>query len=214
VRFRPDESGTLQPFGGSFQGTHPILRTATANGLIADDGVSTLQFAIPPLAFDDTNAPREDAMDLDLSSYVVMSKEMVREGKTEAVGNPSSKKLSDLRDYLYLDYDIDVDVSGSVLRGVAVIGGVSYYSDHNQSFTLALNPRISDGIGRTAIEIPPGTQLADIQQFGLQGIGTMSGTLNSAAAFLEGSNYLPTAHLTFSGPLVQSGTDPSWLVTP
>jgi hypothetical protein len=214
VRFRPDESGTLQTFAGSFQGTHPILRTSTANGLIADDGASTLQFAIPPLAFDDSNVPREDAMDLDLNSYIVMSKEMVREGKTEAVGNPSSKKLSDLRDYLYLDYDIDVDVSGQVLRGIAVVGGVTYYSDHNQSFGLALNPRISGGIGRTAIEIPPGTQLADIQQFGLQGVGTMSGTLNSAAAFLEGSDYLPTAHLTFSGPLVESGTDPSWLVTP
>lgn len=214
VRFRPDESGSLQPFGGSFQGTHPILRTATPNGLIADDGASTLQFAIPPLAFDDTNVPREDAMDLDLNSYVIMSKEIVREGKTEATGNPSSKKLSNLRNYLYVDYDIDVDVGGSVLRGVAVIGGVSYYSDHNQSFSLALNPRIGDGIGRTAIEIPPGTQLADVQQFGLQGIGTMSGTLYNAAAFLEGSNYLPTVHLTFSGPLVESGTDPFWLVTP
>jgi hypothetical protein len=214
IRFRPDESGTLATFAGAFQGTHPIIRTSTANGLIADNGASTLQFAIPPLDYDDTNLPREGGMDLDLNSYIVMSKEMVREGKTEPVGNPASKKLSDLRDYLYLDYNIDVSASGQVLRGIAVVGGVTYYSDHNQSFTLALNPRFPAGIGRTAIELPPGTQLADIQQYGLQGVGTMSGTLSSADAFLEGTDYLPTAHLTFSGPLVQSGTDPFWLVTP
>src|SRR4029079_16062486 len=38
VRFRPDESGTLQNFAGTFHGgTHPVLRTSTANGLIQDD---------------------------------------------------------------------------------------------------------------------------------------------------------------------------------
>ncbi len=214
VRFRPDESGTLQSFGGVFQGTHPVVRTSTANGLIQDDGASTLQFALPPYAYDDSGLPRELGMDLYPKSYEVMTKEMLREGKTESVGNPATKKLSDPRNYVYIDYDIDVSASGQVLRGVAVVGGVTYYSDHNLSFTPALNPRISDGIGRTAVEVPPGTTIADVEQYGFQGIGTMSGTLYTANAFVIQPDYLPSAHLTFSGSLAQSGTDPYWLITP
>lgn len=214
VRYRPDESGMLATFAGTFQGTHPILRTSTANGLIADDGASTLQFAIPPLAYDDAGLPRELGMDLDPKSYEIMAKEMVREGKTESLGNAATKKLSDPRNYLYLDYDIDVSVSGPVLRAIAIVGGVTYYSDHNLSFTPALNPRISDGVGRTSIELPPGTQITDVQQYGMEGVGTMSGTLFHTDAFILGANYLPGAHLTFTGSLAQSGTNPSWLVTP
>ncbi len=214
VRFRPDESGSLTTFAGTYRDGHPILRTATANGLIQDDGASTLTFGLPPFEYDDAGLPRELGMDLDPISYEIMAKEVVREFKTESVGNPASKKLSDLRNYLYVDYDINVDVGGPVLRGVAVIGGVSYYSDHNLSFTPALNPRVSEGVGRTSIEIPPGTEIGDIEQFGMQGVGTMSGTLASARAFLLDTDYLPTADLTSSGPQFQSGANPSWLVTP
>jgi hypothetical protein len=214
VRFRPDESGSLTTFAGTFRGTHPIVRTATANGLIQDDGASTLVFGLPPFEYDDAGLPRERGMDLDPIAYAIMGKEMVREGKIESTGNAATKKLSDLRNYLYLDYDIDVSIGGQVLRGVAVVGAITYYSDHALPFTTALNPRVSDGVGRIAIELPPGTAIGDIQQYGLQGIGTMSGTLASASAFLLDAGYLPGTPLTYVGPQVQSGTNPSWLVTP
>ena len=48
----------------------------------------------------------------------------------------------------------------------------------------------------------------------MQGIGTMSGTLASASAFILDADYLPTAPLTYTGPQFQSGTNPSWMVTP
>jgi hypothetical protein len=214
VRFRPDESGSLTTFAGSFRGTHPIVRTFTANGLIQDDGASTLAFGLPPFAYDDAGLPRELGMDLDPISYAIMAKEMIREKKIETAGNAATTKLSDLRNYLYLDYDIDVDIDGRVLRGIAIVGGVTYYSDHNLGFNLTLNPRVSDGVARLAIELPPGTQISDIQQYGLQGIGTMAGTLASASAFILDAGYLPGTPLTFTGPQAQSGTNPFWLVTP
>ncbi len=214
IRFRPDESGALPVFMGRYRGTHPIVRVATANGLIADNGVSTLAFGIEPFAFDDAGLPRELGMDLDPISYLITGKEMIREFKTESVGNPATKKLSDERNYLFIDYDISVSLSGQVLRGVAVVAGVTYYSDHAQPFNLALNPRVSSGVGRLAIEVPPGTQIGDVEQYGLQGIGTMSGTLASANAFMLDADYLPGTHLTFTGPQAQSGTNPFWLVTP
>ncbi len=214
VRFRPDESGSLALFGGAFQGTHPIIRTSTGNGLIADDGASTLHFAIAPAEYDDAGLPRELGMNLDPASYVLMGKEMVRENKVEPFANPNSKKLSDVRNYVYVDYDIDVDVGGQVLRGVAVVNGVPYYSDHNQSFMAAVNPRVSDGVGQLAIEVPAGTTIADVQQYGMQGIGTMSGTATELDAFTLESDYLPSPRLTFSGSIMQSGANPLWLVTP
>jgi len=215
VRYRPDESGTLASFAGAFHGTHPILRTRTANGLLADDGASTLVFAIAPRGYDDGGVPRETALDLDPVAYRVMAEEMAREGKTEEVANPATATLSDLRNYLYLDYAIDTDASGRVLRAVAVVNGVPYASDHFvTSFSPVFNPRVADGIGRTAIELPPGTSVADVEQLGLAGIGTMSGTLYALDAFMLGADYLPGPHLGFDGALAAGGVNPSWLVTP
>ncbi len=215
VRYRPDESGTLANFDGSFQGTHPVVRTATANGLIAADGASTLRFAVAPFAYDDGAVTRESAMDLDPVSYRIMGEEMVREGKTEGLANPSTAMLSDLRNYLFVDYDIDVDVSGRVLRAVAVVGGVPYASDHFlTNFNQVFNPRVARGRARTAIELPPGTTVADVEQFGLVGIGTMNGTLHGLDAFILDADYLPGSHITFSGALAAGGLNPAWLVVP
>jgi hypothetical protein len=214
-RFRPDESGSLTTFNGEIRyGSHPVIRTSTANGLVQDDGASTLTFGIAPYLFDDGGIPRERGMDLDPLSYVIMAKEMAREDKIEITPNPASKKLSDLSNYLYLDFDIDVSVGGEVLRGVAVVDGTPYYSDHALPFTPAVNPRVTDGVKRIAIEIPAGTTIDEIEQYGVQGIGTMSGTLASASAFVLDADYVPSAPLTFAGPLANSGTNPSWLVTP
>jgi hypothetical protein len=209
-RYRPDETGVLPVFNGSFRGTHPIVRTATANGLIEDGGDSTLAFGIAPFAFDDAGVPRELGMDLDPISYVIQAKEMVRESKIESPGNATSKKLSDLRNYLYIDYDIDVSVGGQVLRGIAVVGGVTYFSDHALPFNAALSPRVTDGIGRLAVEVPPGTQIGDIQQYGMQGVGTMSGTLASLRAFILDADYLPGPAISYTGPQAKSGTNPTW----
>ena len=213
VRFRPDESGSLTVFTGAFFGTHPVIRTASQNGLIAEDGDSTLRFLLAPFEFDDSGVARERGMDLDPSSYRIMAKEMIRELKTEDVPTPATKLLSDQRNYLFVEYDIDVDVSGRVLRAYAVVDGLSYASDH---FLLAggpLNPKVSDGTARTAIELPPGTTLADVTEVGMQGVVAMSGTLYGLDAFMLDADFLPGAHTTFSGSLFATGATPKWTVS-
>ncbi len=212
VRYRPDESGVLPVFGGAFFGTHPIVRTATANGLLAEDGESTLRFALAPFEFDDSGTIRERGMDLDPVSYVIMAKEMIREAKVEPTGNPTTKKISDERNYLFVEYNIDVDVSGNVLRAYAVVGGQRYRSDHNLPGLPVLPMRVSDGRGQTAIELPPGTAVADITEFGMEGVGTMSGTLFYLDGFMLGADFLPGSHVTFSGSLGASGSNPTWSV--
>jgi len=214
VRFRPDESGSLTVFAGAFFGTHPLIRTSSQNGLVRDDGDSTLRFPIAPFEFDDTGGARERGMDLDPVSYRMMAKEMIRELKTEPMPSATSKVLSDQRNYLFVEYDIDVDVSGRVLRAYAVVDGISYGSDHYQLSGGLLNPKVSDGKGRTAIELPPGTTLADVGEFGMQGTQAMSGTLYAMDVFMLDADFLPGAHETFAGALFATGAAPKWIVVP
>lgn len=214
VRFRPDESGTLSVFAGAFLGTHPLIRTSSQNGLVRDDGDSTLRFPIAPFEFDDTGGARERGMDLDPMSYRMMAKEMIRELKTEPLSSATSKVLSDQRNYLFVEYDIDVDVSGRVLRAYAVVDGTSYGSDHYQLAGGPLNPKVSDGKGRTAIELPPGATLTDVSEFGMQGTQAMSGTLYAMDVFMLDAEFLPGAHATYAGALFATGTAPKWAVMP
>ncbi len=213
VRYRPDESGSLATFAGSFFDNHPIVRTYTENGLIADDGESTLRFALAPLEFDDTGLTREQGMDLDPVSYVVMAKEMIREGKVELTANPAKKKLSDQRNYLFIEYDIDIDVAGNVLRAYAIASGTRYRSDHNQPSSGVLPTLFDDGRARTAIELPVGTTLADISEFGIEGLGSMSGTLYLLDGFMLGADFLPGTHVAFGGALAAGGLNPVWPVS-
>jgi hypothetical protein len=214
VRYRPDESGSLAVFAGAFFGTHPVVRTASQNGLIYDDGDSTLRFSLAPFEFDDSGVPREQGMDLDPMTYRVMAKEMIRELKTELEASPTSKRMSDPRNYVFVEYDIDVDVSGRVLRAFAVVGGVPYGSDHFSAPSPVLDPKVSGGRGRTVIELPPGSTLADITAYGMQGAGTMSGTLYRLEAFMLTDDFFPGTRMSFAGALPASGIDPTWSVAP
>jgi hypothetical protein len=214
IRFRPDESGVPALFSGAFFETHPILRTASKNGLIADDGDSTLRFFLAPFEFDDTAGARERGMDLDPSTYRIMAKEMIRELKTEEIPSATSKLLSDQRNYLFVEYDIDIDVSGRVLRAYAVVDGITYGSDHLQLAGGPLDPKVGDGKARTAIELPAGTTLADVTEFGMQGTQAMSGTLYAMDVFMLDGDFLPGAHETFAGGLFATGASPKWMVIP
>jgi hypothetical protein len=218
VRFRPDESGVLPVFAGGFLATHPIVRTSTSNGLVEDDGESRLRFALAPFEFDDSGVPRERGMDLDPISYVAMGKEMVRETKIEIPTRPNTLALGDPRDYLFVEYEIDIDVSGDVLYAYAVVAGTTYRSDHfapNGGAPLSRNK--AEGYSRTAIELPPGAIVADVTEVGMGGLagaGVMSGTLYNLDAFILGDDFLPGPHLTFSGALFESGLGPVWAVIP
>ena len=153
-------------------------------------------------------------MDLDPVSYVVMAKEVVREGKTEAdPNNPDGKVLSDLRNYLFVEYDIDVSAGGDVLAAYAVVDGTTYRSDHFLETTGPFGHLVSDGFRRTAIELPTGTTVGDVEEAGFVGIGPMSGTLYFIDAFMLDADQLPTVErIAFAGAQFQSGAGPVWAV--
>jgi hypothetical protein len=102
-----------------------------------------------------------------------------------------------------------------VLRAYAVVGGTYYGSDHYQLSSGPLARNISDGVGRTAVELPPGTTPADITEFGMQGLGPVSGTLYGLKTFMLGTtDYLPMGQTSFSGSMYVAGPAPTWALTP
>jgi hypothetical protein len=215
IRFRPDESGTLKVFAGDlFLGTHPMIRTSTANGLVEDDGESTINFLPVPFSFDDSGVPRERGMNLDPVSYVAMAKEMIREGKTEVdPNNPDGKFASDLRNYLFFEYNIDVSAGGDVLAAYAVVDGTTYRSDHFLEVVGVFGTLISGGFRWCAIELPSGTAISDITEVGMVGVQGMSGTLFAIDAFMLDADFLPTTErIQFSGSQFQLGGSPVWSV--
>lgn len=219
MRYRSDEAGTWPVFSGAFQGSHPVLRIYTQNGLIADDGDSKLRFAIYPFSYDGTGA-HQRALMLDPVSYMVGAKELVREAKTESEARPWTTRPSDLRNYLWLELDIDVSVGGNVVRAYAVVDGETYLSDHGVPSGQVLPGadstwlRVSDGERQTTVELPEGTGLDDISEYGLQGVGLMSGTMYYLDAFMLGDDYFPGEHRVFVGSQYSTGLNPTWPITP
>ncbi|MFQ5477900.1 MAG: hypothetical protein ACE5E4_04710 [Candidatus Binatia bacterium] len=153
---------------------------------------------------------------LDPVSYSVGAKEMKREGKLEPTERPETGKPSDFRNYLFVEMNIDVDLGGNRLWAAAVVDGVTWRSDHGKVSGPAFRPlRVADGRHQVAVELPPGTTIADIQQVGIAGAGNMTGTLFFLDAFMLNTDYFPAAdHIVFSGSLVASGVNPTWMLTP
>ncbi|HIF63228.1 MAG TPA: hypothetical protein EYG16_06460 [Deltaproteobacteria bacterium] len=213
---RFDESGSMAAFTGTMRGgTHPVVRTRTANGLIADDGDSDFVFGLVPFEREATGS-RERILLLEPVSWVVAAKEFTREFKTELNPNATAAKPSNLRNYLWVEYNVDTDVGTQSIRGRAVVDGTVYLSDHGQlSGGGALGLLSGEGYSQVGIEVPEGTTPAQVSSVGIQGVGTMSGTLFDLHVFMLDNDYYPTQEvLTFSGSLAASGAYPSWMVSP
>ena len=216
VYHRYDESGSMATFTGTMRGgTHPVVRTRTANGLIADDGDSDFVFGLVPFEREATGS-RERMLLLEPISWMIGAKEFTREFKTELNPNATAAKPSNLRNYLWVEYNVDTDVGTQSIRGRAVVDGVVYLSDHGQlSGGGALGLLSGEGYSQVGIEVPEGTTPAQVSSVGIQGVGTMSGTLFDLHVFMLDNDYYPTQEvLTFSGSLAASGAYPSWMVSP
>lgn len=148
-------------FQGQHDGQHPLLRDATRNNLFADSGTSSYRFALAPLE-NLTAGSREEIMDLHPWMYQVMSEEWQREGQsqTEKSANPSTRAVSDPRNYLYVEFRSGPQpglVCDAKLAFAAKLRGSEtwYSSDHGED---SLRIQNNNGWRRGAIELPPGTK--------------------------------------------------------
>ena len=153
----PDSQGALQevnePFTGTWDGTHPVLRDATGNNDFSPAGTTPFRFQLAPVPGPATGQAREAVMDAHPFTYRISGEEVAR-WYGDLSTNPASTNLGDLRQYA----TVDLNTSGSGVASVAVAlqlsGGPTWYaSDYFSSYPTS-------GIGhyRTMVKLPVGWQ--------------------------------------------------------
>jgi hypothetical protein len=149
---------------GPMEEFHPLLMPVTNNNTFGpSDGASPLRFQIAPIVVDLSAASRESVMDRYPVTWTVMAKELIREKKLRPFGVVEGEKISDPRNYLYVDYSPANRGTTMAVR-VRLRDGREFASDLGQ-LTFGID---RTGNVRTAVELPPGTRRSDIAAIGFQ----------------------------------------------
>jgi hypothetical protein len=144
-------------FTGAYDGTHPLLMPVTDNNMIAGAKDSPLVFRLAPVLVDLTVASREEIMDRHPETYAVMAKELERENKLRPFGVAAGEKISDPRNYLFVDYSAHL-TNAAVTVAVQTTDGQMFASDFGRG-DVAIH---RDGNVRTTVELPPGAKREQI----------------------------------------------------
>ena len=90
---------------GENRGTHPYLINARANCNFSDTGRSDYLFFLSSVNTLISGHTREYLMDQNPWSYKIMGQELINENKYEDQQDPTHWEMSDVRNYLYMEYE-------------------------------------------------------------------------------------------------------------
>lgn len=159
-----------QPFGGTYEGDHPLMQTCTLNNNICDTVDDPMRFFLSTSeSLDATTEAREQVMDRNPWTYWVSSAEARREGKVEPDPPTDSQTfIADPHDYLYLVVRKQtVNPPNPATDWVGLSIGVRLKGDPALYRSDHLFPDRSiqrDLPAATTVQLPPGTQPSDIAE--------------------------------------------------
>ena len=186
-------------YDGPRDGRHPLLMPVTDNNMVAGEGPSPIRYQIPAVMADLTKASREQVMDDYPITWQVMAKELIREEKLRPFGVVDGEKISDPRNYLYIEANVNVR-GGRIAAMTRLKGDMRWRLANLGRFDLAIE---RSGWIRTTVELPPGTRPEQVGEIGFQCLAEkapgMCGVDSVRQAFLLGQDYLPRSSL-FSTP--------------
>jgi hypothetical protein len=209
------------PFQGSYDGDHPRLQTCTSNNNMCDVVDNPMRFFPSAVQTMPAGKAREHLMDVNPWTYLVMAKELIREGKVEppSPDTPATPEVSDQRNYLYATVTRTTtgDPGGSswagLSLGVRLTSGETVYLAHHTDPTWSLR---GNGTQATTVELPAGTTVDDIAEVSAHRIvvGTDPGATirvtGIGRGFLLGDDYLPQeSFLTWTGDVVLTPEAPT-----
>jgi hypothetical protein len=150
-------------FDGPYEGSHPRLRIATANGLVdpePEGATATYRVSPVPVPFTSGgDVPRERVLD-DLPWLVAAGwLEVTREGKVDPAGGVDDATLGALGAYVFVDYAL---TGGATASFEVQVDGAWYSSLGIYTDPSTLLDAHASGTGRTAIELPQGKTIADV----------------------------------------------------
>ena len=149
-------------FAGEKEADHPLLGVVTENNMVAPEVRSAIRWAPAPVPANLHNASRELVMDRHPWTYRVAAEELEREGKLRPFGAVAGQNISDPRNYLYFEARI-------ASRNTRVSPAVRLRSSNVWRTAHLGRPDYAverSGWARMAVELPPGTQAADIAELG------------------------------------------------
>lgn len=151
-----------QEFQGQREGMHPLLMPVTDNNMVSG-GESAIRYRIAPRLVDLTAHSREQVMDEDPLTYRVMAGELEREDKLRPFGAIDGEKISDPRNYLYVEALLKNRRAGASVHVRLKGEGLWRSSDLGRlDYAIA-----RDGWIRTTVELPPGTKPGGIAEIGI-----------------------------------------------
>jgi CheY-like chemotaxis protein len=150
------------PFNGKYDGRHPMLIPSTNNNMVSGEGRSAIRYQIAPVLVDLSGHSREHVMDEHPLAYRVMAQELAREDKLRPFGIVDHNKVSDPRNYLYLEARV-LNRDSALVSWVRLEGETRWRSSNAGRVDLAIE---RDGWIRTTIELPPGTIPAKVAGIG------------------------------------------------
>ncbi len=177
-------------FTGKRDGAHPLLIPVTDNNMVAGDETSSVRYQIAPVLVDLSNHSRESVMDENPITFQVMGKELVREKKLRPFGIVDGEKISDPRNYLFVDYKA-TNTGGALAVQVRLKKESRWFSSSLGRTDYAIG---RTGWVRTTVELPPGTRADQIAEIGFECVvqarehsGTCLLEAVDKAFFLEGA---------------------------
>ncbi len=189
-------------FAGRKLGNHPYFLDASLNNIFMDAGYSPVQYRLLPIAADLSGHSREEIMDRNPWTYVVMAQEMAREGRIRGSQQPAKVMVGDPRSYLYLELNADNRNCGSVVWA-KIKGDPRWKGSHLGRLDYSVT---RSGWFRTTVELPAGAaadnieaiayECADIRDPRLPMSGNADSALHSGGkAFLLDREYRPGRNL-------------------
>ena len=155
-------SHTPTTFNGEKLNNHPYLINATANCNFSDTGTSEYIFFLPPININTDGHTREYIMDQNPWSYKIMGQELANENKYEEEQNPFDWEMSDVRNYLYIEYEgYQIGSNISTKISTNFYNDCYPYSNNHNDNDISFN--FGNGINRTAIELPESFNPNDLQ---------------------------------------------------
>lgn len=145
---------TTAPFAGTWYGTHPVLRDATATNYLSDRGTTPYRFQQAPVAAPGPGELRDAVMDQHPWTYEISDEELPREHPIDT--SPRTPLVGDYRQYAIVDADLSVTGASSVEVDVRLAGSPTWYSsDYRQTASVPTTfPFHTGGHWRTVVKLP------------------------------------------------------------
>ena len=187
---------TPTPFNGQKYGTHPYLINATANCNFSDVGTSEYKFFLNPTYIIEPNHTREYLMDENPWTYKIMGQELINENKYEEIQDPKHWELSDIRNYIYIEYTGNSSTYAESSIKVYLYNDCYKYSNNHNDEDISFN--FSNGVQRTAIELPEAYDINELQKliFSTEGLYQLNDIIS---IFYLSENYEPI-YVEFTQP--------------